>query len=202
MQFIRGRAIRGPIVRGLALATLVTGGAVGLALPARAEPAVSGPAPAVSAAARAGSDCGPVRPRHPQQLDGFRLGWLPSGLGSLVSDFEYEWEEVRFTSRVWESGPDADGAYRVDLQVIVMRSPELSDVGALRDFLVEYLERDPAGWATEPFDHPDGPGFRDADEVVWLAEPGPAVRVLAGAPVDRREAGRIACAMRQVPPGR
>ncbi len=195
MQFIRRAFSRRAVSRGLALAALVTSGSVALALPATAEATEPRTAPAVSAA-RAGGECGPVRPRHPQWLDGFRLGRLPAGLGPLVTDFEYEWEEVRFTSRVWESGPDADGAYRVDLQVIVMRSPALTDPAALRTFLVDYLERDPVDWATEPFEHPDGPGFRDDDEVVWLAEPGTAVRVLAGEQVDRRELGRTACAMR------
>ncbi|WP_157987513.1 hypothetical protein [Jiangella endophytica] len=140
-------------------------------------------------------------PRHPQQLDGFVLGWVPQGLGPLVSDFEYEWDDVGFRSRVWESGPYPDESYRVDLQVTVMRSPLFTDVAALRGFLVEYLERDPAAWATELFAHPDGPGFSDAGEFFWLARPGVAVRVFGGGEqIDFRDLTRTACAVRQVMP--
>ena len=190
MQFIRGA-----VARGLAIVALVAGGSVGIALPAAAET----PAPATSAAtSRPGDDCGRApAPRHAQWLDGFLLRWVPSDAGPLVTDFEYEWEDVAFRSRVWESGPDADGAYQVDLQVQVLRAPTLTDPAALRSFLAEYLER-PGDWATESFDHPDGPGFRDADELFWLAAPGTAVRVQAGEEVGSRDLERTACAVRQV----
>lgn len=199
MQLIRGAA-----VCGLTVAALVAGGTAAGA--AGAGPGAAGPVAAVAVATESGSggsaDCGPVRPpRHRQWLDGFALRWVPPGIGPLVTDFAYEWDDVGFRSRVWESGPYPDESYRVDLQVTVMRSPSFTDAAALRGFLAEYLERDPASWATRAFDHPDGPGFADAGELFWLAEPGVAVRVFGGGEqVDRRDLTRTACAVRQVMP--
>lgn len=168
--------------------------------PAGSRPAATSPASAARSPAVPGwtVDCRPTPPsRQPQQLDGFVLGWVPPGLGPLVTDFEYEWDDVGFRSRVWESGPYPDESYRVDLQVTVMRSPSFTDVAALREFLVEYLERDPAAWATEPFAHPDGPGLAEVGELFWLARPGVAVRVFGGGEqLDHRDLTRTACAVR------
>lgn len=186
-------------------AAVVTDAAAGAV--ADAEP---GAAPAAGTPTKTTSvpgwtvDCRPMPPpRHRQLLDGFAVGWVPPGIGPLVSDFAYEWDDVGFRSRVWESGPYPDDSYRVDLQVTVMRSPTFTDAAALRGFLVEYLERDPAGWATDPFAHPDGPGFTDVGELFWLASPGVAVRVFGGGEqVDFRDLTRTACAVRQVLPMR
>lgn len=202
MQLIRGAA-----VCGLTVAALVAGGSTAGAAPGGVVPGgtPAGVAVAASPTAAGGSaDCGPVAPpRHPRWLDGFALRWVPAGIGPLVTDFEYEWEDVGFRSRVWESGPYPDESYRVDLQVTVMRSPSFTDVAALRAFLAEYLERDPATWATDAFDHPDGPGFVDVGELFWLAAPGVAVRVFGGGEqVDLRDLTRTACAVRQVMPMR
>ncbi|WP_051425502.1 hypothetical protein [Jiangella gansuensis] len=149
------------------------------------------------------SSCGRVPPaRHREWLDGFRIRWLPPGLGPLVSDFEYEWDDVGFASRVWETGPDEDGAYGVDLQVTVMRSATLTDTAALHAFLTEYHERDPGDWTPEPFQHPDGPGFRTGTELFWLAEPGVAVRVHGdGQRFSSDDLTRTACDVRQVRAG-
>lgn len=169
--------------------------------PSGVAPSAATTAPAVAIRAAACRSAPP--PRYRQWLDGFVLGWVPPGLGPLVTDFEYEWEDVGFRSRVWESGPYPDESYRVDLQITVMRSPSFTDVAAMREFLVEYLERDPAAWATEPFAHPDGPGLADVGELFWLAEAGVAVRVLGGGErVDPRDLTRTACAVRQVMPVR
>ncbi|MFC7624462.1 hypothetical protein [Microlunatus sp. GCM10028923] len=140
----------------------------------------------------------PPRSLPPGWLDGFRIGWVPPGAGDLVTDFASEWEEVRSRTRVWESGPSDDGGYRVDLQVAIMRSPTFTDPAAVREFLINWLERDPAGWATLPYRHPDGSGFGDDDELFWLVEPGVAVRVSAppGA-VAERELHRAARSVRQ-----
>jgi hypothetical protein len=193
------RFIREVVGRGLAIVALVAGGSAAVALPAAAEIGAPATAGTASTHARPGDDCGRApAPRHAQWLDGFLLRWVPSDAGPLVTDFEYEWEEVAFRSRVWESGPDSDGAYQVDLQVQVLRAPTLSDPAALRSFLAEYLERDPADWETRSFEHPDGPGFRDADELFWLAAPGTAVRVQAGEQIGSRDLERTACAVRQV----
>jgi len=195
---------------GLALATLLAAATTSLAgaapLAATTPLTVTTPLTATtsSAAAVSGSravadDCRPEhRPRSGQELDGFRLGRLPHRIGSLVTDFASEWEGTEFTTRVWESGPDADGGYRVDLQVVIMRNPAFTDPAAVKAFLTDWLERDPAGWPTVGFDHPDGPGFSDADEFVWLAEPGTAVRVAGyGESVGPRELHRTACAVRR-----
>jgi hypothetical protein len=205
MQLIRGAA-----VCGLTIAALVAGGSAGAVPGAGAGSGpgtAAGAAPVVTAgvAASAGSrDCGPLRPpRHLRWLDGFALRWVPPGIEPLVTDVAYEWEDAGFRSRVWETGPYPDESYRVDLQVTVMRSPSFTDVAALRGFLAEYLGRDPAAWATEPFDHPDGPGFTDVGELFWLAGPGVAVRVLGGGEqVEPRDLTRTACAVRQVMPMR
>ncbi|MFE3453274.1 hypothetical protein ACFXJ8_30550 [Nonomuraea sp. NPDC059194] len=74
-------------------------------------------------------------------LDGFEIGHVPPGVGEQVSDFSYEWEEVRFASRVWERRLD-DGSHRVDLTVLVLRGERLSTPAALRAFLSSYYEGD------------------------------------------------------------
>ncbi|TDC54171.1 hypothetical protein E1212_03285 [Jiangella ureilytica] len=206
MQFIRGAAVCGVII-----AALVAGGPAAGAAPVAGPGNGQGAGPVSTAVSTAGvaattgsRHCGSLRPpRHLRWLDGFALRWVPPGIGPLVTDFAYEWDDVGFRSRVWESGPYPDESYRVDLQVTVMRSPSFTDVAALRGFLAGYLERDPAAWATEPFDHPDGPGFLDVGELFWLAAPGVAVRVLGGGEqVDLRDLTRTACAVRQVMPMR
>ncbi|MBQ1027585.1 hypothetical protein [Micromonospora sp. C95] len=109
-------------------------------------------------------------------LDGFHIGQLPAGIGDEVSDFATEWDDVRFASRVWErQTPDG---HRVDLRVHVLRGERLVDLTALRDFLGEYHERDPAGWQLSEFPHGDGPGLYDGGQAFWLVEPGVAVNVL------------------------
>ncbi|REF36799.1 hypothetical protein [Thermasporomyces composti] len=111
------------------------------------------------------------------ELDGFVVGWVPRGVGSLVTDFSYEWEDVAHRSRVWETGPDTNGAYRVDLTVAVLRGERLRDIDAVRDYLAEYLERDAEQWGLRPFRHLGRPGYHNDVETFWLAEPGVAVRV-------------------------
>ncbi|MEU5939780.1 hypothetical protein ABZ807_11385 [Micromonospora sp. NPDC047548] len=106
------------------------------------------------------------------ELDGFRIGYLPPGIGELVSDFVTEWEGVRFTTRVWER--PVDEGYRVDVRVHVLRGGRLTTLANLRDFLVEYDER-PADWALIAFRHGAAEGFSDGTEAFWLVEPGVAV---------------------------
>lgn len=109
-------------------------------------------------------------------LDGFRIGQVPAGVGDEVSDFASEWDDVRFASRVWErQTPDG---HRVDLRVHVLRGELLVDLTALRDFLREYHERDPAEWHLSEFQHDDGVGLHDEVQAFWLVEPGVAVSVL------------------------
>jgi hypothetical protein len=132
-------------------------------------------------------------PERTHVVDGFRLGWLPAGLGTFVSDFTYEWDDVSFTSRVWETGSD-DAGWRVDLQVTVMRGDVLSDPAAMHAYLARYHERDPETWARTPFDHLGDPGFRAETALFWLAEPGVAVWVhLDGERFSDQQLVRTAC---------
>jgi hypothetical protein len=110
-------------------------------------------------------------------LDGFVTGWLPAGLGSLVSDFTYEWEDITHRSRVWEEGPDDSGAYKVDLTIKVLRGEGLRDLSSLRDYLARYHEMDPVNWALEPFDQHAHRGYRSDDVAFWLEQPGVAIEV-------------------------
>ncbi|RIV38332.1 hypothetical protein [Micromonospora radicis] len=109
-------------------------------------------------------------------LDGFHIAVVPDEVGEEVSDFATEWEDVRFTTRVWER-QTADG-YRVDLRVHVLRGERLGDLDALRAFLASYHERDPDGWQLAEFPHDDGAGLVGDGQAFRLAEPGVAVHVL------------------------
>lgn len=111
---------------------------------------------------------------HAAPLDGFHIGHVPAGVGA-ASDFAYEWEDVGFATRVWESTSPVGSV--VDLQVAVVRGARLSDVESLRTFLAEYHEQDPATWGREPLTANGKPGFRTDAQAVWLAEPGLAVSV-------------------------
>lgn len=122
-------------------------------------------------------------------LDGFTLGHLPDGLGPMVSDFDYEWDDVSFHTRVWERGPDPAGAYHVDLRAGVLRSDRLTDPDALRGFLAEYLERDPQQWELQPYHRDAYRGFTAPGRVFFLVRPGVAVQVATeeGSGVSRQE---------------
>ncbi|PGH40921.1 hypothetical protein COO58_29130 [Micromonospora sp. WMMA1996] len=111
------------------------------------------------------------------ELSGFHIGYLPAEVGEQVSDFATEWEDVRFATRVWER--QVEDGYRVDLRVHVLRGDRLTDLGAVRDFLADYHERDTATWELVDFAHPDGPALAGDTEAFWLVEPGVAVDVLA-----------------------
>lgn len=110
------------------------------------------------------------------ELDGFHIGYLPPGVGDLVSDFASEWEDVSVATRVWER--QVEDGHRVDLRVHVLRGDRLGTLAELRDFLAEYHERDPAGWALTEFQHGEAPGLIAGAEAFWLARPGLAVDVL------------------------
>jgi hypothetical protein len=137
-----------------------------------------------------------------RQLDGFTLGHLPAGLGPMVSDFDYEWDDVSFRTRVWERGPDADGAYHVDLRAAVLRSDRLTDPAALRDFLAVYLERDPQHWALEHYDRAAYHGFAEPGRVFFLVARGVAVQVATGEGSDVGQDELIATADGIEPEGR
>lgn len=147
----------------------------------------------------AGASPGP--PGAHSTLDGFTLGHLPDGLGPMVSDFDYEWDDVGFRTRVWERGPDADGGYHVDLRAAVLRGDRLTDPEALREFLAEYLERDPQQWSLEPYRRGPYQGFVESGRIFFLVRPGVAVQVMTheGGPVSQRELLATADAIEPAP---
>lgn len=112
------------------------------------------------------------------ELDGFSIGHLPAAIDdrTSVSDFEYEWGDVAFTSRVWERPREGGGA-EVVLQILVLRGGVLTDLDALRAFLAEYHERDPDEWELTPFDNGGVPALHGETEAFWTPGTGVAVEV-------------------------
>jgi hypothetical protein len=113
-------------------------------------------------------------------LDGFVIDHLPGGIGS-PSDFEYEWDDIVFHSRVWETGPDPEGATVVDLTVKTIRGDKLTDLSELRDFLTEYHEKDPDEWQLTPAKIGQYDGYLAEGQVFYFISPGLA----AEASIDR-----------------
>jgi hypothetical protein len=109
-------------------------------------------------------------------LDGFVIDHLPDGIGT-PSDFEYEWEDVSFHSRVWETGPDPEGAFKVDLTVKTLRGEKLTDLEALKTFLIEYEEKDPDSWELTPVKVGGYDGLTADGEVFYFIAPGLAAEV-------------------------
>lgn len=131
-------------------------------------------------------------PRDPRPtLDGYVLGHVPPGVGPQVTDSSYEQGDdpastVAFHSRVWERGPDAEGAYHVDFTAEVLRGRRLTDPVALRAFLAEYLERHETSW--EPRAFAGRPGYIGTDDAFFLDETGVAVYARLETPgADRRD---------------
>ena len=114
-------------------------------------------------------------PMTSPDLDSFRIAHLPAGIGAQVSDFETEWEDVRFHSRVWES--EADGGFRVDLTMKTLRGDGLTDLEAVKSFLTEYHEGDDDEWDPQPVQVGPYQGFRTGDQVFWFVEAGVAAAV-------------------------
>lgn len=106
------------------------------------------------------------------ELDGFAISWLPPGLGT-ASDFAYEWDDVQFHSRVWETGPDSSGGYHEDLAVDILRGDGLTSAPQLYRWLKDYEDREQ--WRFVPFTFRGRPGYLGADEAFWLVRPGVAV---------------------------
>ncbi|MEO3779000.1 hypothetical protein ABGB16_19550 [Micromonospora sp. B11E3] len=111
------------------------------------------------------------------ELDGFVVGYVPAGLGTEVSDFASEWDDVRFHTRVWER--QVEEGYWVDLRVHVLRAARLTTLDELRDFLAGYHERDAETWAPADLDVGGTRGLIGEGEAFWLVEPGVAIDVLA-----------------------
>ncbi len=111
------------------------------------------------------------------ELDGFTIGHLPDQIDdqTSVSDFDYEWGGVSFSSRVWETTLEGGGA-RVVLQVLVMRGDGLTNLPAVRDFLTEYHERSP-DWELTEFDNNGLTALHGDTEAFWTPFQGVAVEV-------------------------
>ncbi|WP_246486590.1 hypothetical protein [Kribbella qitaiheensis] len=153
---------------------IVGGGLIGVAT---VTGLVAAPAAAVGLDPRAGAhQVSPSTQQRACTLDGFVIEQLPGGIGS-PSDFEYEWEDVSFHSRVWETGPDPEGATVVDLTVKTVRGTKLTDLSELRDFLTEYHEQDPAEWKLTPVTVGGYDGYLAADQVFYFVSPGVAAEV-------------------------
>lgn len=161
---------------------IVIGSAIGVTALAAL---VATPASAMTASSAAGLAAEPRSGNHrtppsTQQraciLDGFVIEKLPGGIGS-PSDFEYEWEDVVFHSRVWETGPDPEGATKVDLTVKTVRGEKLIDLESLRTFLTEYHEKDPETWELTAVDVGGYGGYAAEDQVFFFISPGIAAEV-------------------------
>ncbi|GAA3726677.1 hypothetical protein [Salinactinospora qingdaonensis] len=127
--------------------------------------------PAAGAGARSGA--GGSQTAH--SLDGFTVTALPPQVGEVISDFDYEWQRVAFSSRVWERRTGS--GYRADLVIAVLRGERLRDPAALREFLANYHEQEARAWSLRDFRHADGSGFIGAERAFWLVSPGVAVSV-------------------------
>jgi hypothetical protein len=108
-------------------------------------------------------------------IGGAELHYLPRGLGAST-DFDYEFDDVSFAARVWESGSDTAG-WRVDLEVIVLRGARLSSPQVLHDWFLDYEARPPAEARYRPTRVHEHRGWACRDEVFWLVRPAVAVAV-------------------------
>jgi len=126
-------------------------------------------------------------------IDSIRFDHLPGGLGDST-DFSYDYDDVDFAARVWES-PTADG-WRVDLDIDVMRGARLTSAHALHDWFIGYEERDPAPAYRAVRVHGHR-GWLSDDQLFWLIRPGLAVSVqLDGSRWRRAEVVRTAASAR------
>lgn len=108
-------------------------------------------------------------------FDELSFGYLPDDLATDHSDFEFTWGDVNFVQRVWER--ETERGHRVQMQVALMSSDQLSDIESLISFLADYHEKSLEDWKLEEFTHPDGPGRSGDRRVFWLVSPGLAIQV-------------------------
>jgi hypothetical protein len=133
--------------------------------------------PAAAAGPDSSSGCHRTLPSTQQRactVDGFVIDHLPAGLGT-PSDFEYEWEDVVFHSRVWET--TVGDATTVDLAVKTIRGDKLIDLESLRTFLTEYHEKDPDTWELTAKNIGGYGGYAADDQVFYFISPGVAAEV-------------------------
>lgn len=108
-------------------------------------------------------------------VGGVRFGYLPAGLGQ-PSDLDYEYDDVTFTARVWES-PAPDGGWRVDADLEVLSGARLTTGTALHDWFIAYEDRPPAEVSYVPVRVHGRPVWLARDQLFWLVRPGLAVSV-------------------------
>src|SRR5262249_14601682 len=106
-------------------------------------------------------------------VDGIEFDYLPDGLGR-PSDFQYDYADVKFVSRVWESRTQA--GWSVDLDVVVMRGAHMRTKTGFRHWFVSYEDRSPAPTYI-PFGVHKHYGWLAKDQLFWLIRPGLAVSV-------------------------
>ncbi|MEV6281577.1 hypothetical protein [Kribbella sp. NPDC051770] len=108
---------------------------------------------------------------HPEvcTLDGFTITHVPANVGA-TSDFEYEWEDVTFHSRVWET--TTGDTTTVDLTLKTIRGDRIADLESLRTFLTEYHEKDPATWDLTAQELGSYGGYTTDGQAFWFVEPG------------------------------
>jgi hypothetical protein len=138
-------------------------------------------------------------PAPPTVIGAMSFGYLPAGLGA-ATDFSYDYDEVDFAARVWESRSPT-GGWRVDLDLDVMIGPRLSSGRALHDWFIDYEQRDPTPRYRRVSVH-GRPGWLCRDQIFWLVRPGLAVSAqLDAGRWPRGELRRLARAARPVPTG-
>jgi hypothetical protein len=171
MSFCSSWSVIRPATRRIVIGGAIAATALGTLLPTAT--AVSPVAPATPSGQHRTS---PSTQQRACTLDGFAIDHLPGGIGT-PSDFEYEWEDVVFHSRVWETGPDPEGATKVDLTVKTIRGEKVIDLESLRAFLAVYHEQDPATWELTAIDVAGYGGYRADDQVFFFISPGIAAEV-------------------------
>lgn len=155
--------------------------------------AATGRADATVSGASASAD---ARGRAPATVvDSVAFAHLPAGLGTS-SDFTYDYDDVDFVARVWES-QTGDG-WRVDADIDVMRGARLTTPQALHDWFIAYEERDPAP-VYRPVRVHGCRGWLSDDQLFWLVRPGVAVSVqLDGSRWSRHDVVRTARSARLI----
>lgn len=112
--------------------------------------------------------------RLPITVGAMRFSWLPTGLGEL-SSFDYSYDDVSFTSAVWES--QIPNGWRVDLHLTVMSGDRLSDGKALHDWFIDYRQRPPEDVDYRTVTVLGQPGWMTRDQLFYLVRPGLAVSI-------------------------
>lgn len=110
-------------------------------------------------------------------MDGFSIGYVPVPTDATGTDFTYTWNDITFTTRVWEVPSGTGAGVQVLLQILVLRGSSLSDLASVRAFLGRYHQRSLGEWELTAFDQGDVSGLLGTTEAFWCPRPGVAVEV-------------------------